>query len=193
MEETLHRAFMDHCFRRDRNRVPSFADEQVTRKRKHIPGKVDEQNAGEPDLVIDKSNNRARYQPSALPAGVLFIDFASYVLSFACYLFVRKGRHTVAVAAETVVHESAVERFFHELREGISFIRLRPRLMLTGLCWALFIGGMLTQGVITAPFSDRLLKAGAVGYGWLEPRWAICAQLSALFTPTLVSGTGICP
>ena len=29
-------------------------------------------------------------------AGVLFIDFASYVLSFTCYLFVRKGRHTVA-------------------------------------------------------------------------------------------------
>ena len=123
-------------------------------------------------------------------SGVLFIDFASYVLSFACYLFVRKGRHTVAIAAETVVHESAVERFFHELREGISFIRLRPRLMLTGLCWALFIGGMLTQGVITAPFSDRLLKAGAVGYGWLNAGWAIGACLSALYTPALIRGTG---
>src|SRR5437763_10727360 len=30
-------------------------------------------------------------------SGVLFIDVASYVLSFTCYLFVRKGRHTVAV------------------------------------------------------------------------------------------------
>jgi MFS transporter, DHA3 family, macrolide efflux protein len=123
-------------------------------------------------------------------SGVLFIDFASYVLSFACYLFVRKGRHTVAVAAETVVHESAVGRFFHELREGISFIRLRPRLMLTGLCWALFIGGMLTQGVITAPFSDRLLKAGAVGYGWLNAGWAVGACLSAVYTPALIRGTG---
>src|SRR5258708_10936136 len=122
-------------------------------------------------------------------SGVLFIDFASYVLSFACYLFVRKGRHTVAIAAETVVHESAVERFFHELREGISFIRLRPRLMLTGLCSALFIGGMLTQGVITAPFSDRLLKAGAVGYGWLNAGWAVGACLSAPYTPALVRCT----
>src|SRR5947209_6862219 len=39
-------------------------------------------------------------------SGVLFIDFASYVLSFICYLFVRKGRHTVAVPPETTVHES---------------------------------------------------------------------------------------
>src|SRR5246127_13520 len=39
-------------------------------------------------------------------SGVLFIDFASYVVSFACYLFVRKGRHTVAPVLETTVHES---------------------------------------------------------------------------------------
>ena len=34
---------------------------------------------------------------------------------------------------------------------------------------------MLTQGVITAPFSDRILKSGAVGYGWLNAGWAIGA------------------
>src|SRR5579864_5389161 len=43
-------------------------------------------------------------------SGILFIDFASYVASFVCYLFVRKGRHTVAVAAATQ-HESAIGRF----------------------------------------------------------------------------------
>jgi MFS family permease len=123
-------------------------------------------------------------------AGVLFIDFASYVLSFTCYLFVRKGRHTVAPAAETVVHESAVARFIHELKEGIAYIKLRPRLLLTGIAWALFIGGMLTQGVITAPFSDRILKSGAVGYGWLNSGWAIGAFTSAIFTPALIRGTG---
>ncbi len=123
-------------------------------------------------------------------AGVLFIDFASYMLSFTCYLLVRKGRHTVALAAEGVVHESAVAKFMHELREGISYIRLRPRLVLTGAAWALFIGGMLTQGVITAPFSDRILKAGAVGYGWLNAGWAVGACLSAISTPALIRGTG---
>jgi DHA3 family macrolide efflux protein-like MFS transporter len=123
-------------------------------------------------------------------SGVLFIDFASYVLSFTCYLFVRKGRHTVAVADDATVHESAVAKFVHELKEGIGYIKVRPRLLLLGTAWALFMGGMLTQGVITAPFSDRLLKAGAVGYGWLNAGWAIGACMSALYTPALIRGTG---
>ena len=123
-------------------------------------------------------------------AGVLFIDCASYVLSFVCYLFVRKGRHTVAPAEETTVHESAVAKFIHELKEGIAYIRLRPRLLLLGTAWALFIGGMLTQGVITAPFSDRILKSGAVGYGWLNGGWAIGAFISAIYTPALIRGAG---
>ncbi|HET9840144.1 MAG TPA: MFS transporter [Candidatus Angelobacter sp.] len=123
-------------------------------------------------------------------SGVLFIDFASYVVSFACYLFVRKGRVTVAVADDGVVHESAVARFVHEIREGLGYIRRRPRVQFTGICWALFIGGMLTQGIITAPFSARILNAGAVGYGWLNAGWAIGACLSAVYTPALIRGTG---
>jgi Major Facilitator Superfamily len=122
-------------------------------------------------------------------AGVLFVDFASYVLSFTCYLFVRKGRHIVAVAAETIAHESAVAKFVHELKEGIAYIKMRPALLLLGIAWALFVGGMLTQGVITAPFSDRILKSGAVGYGWLNFGWATGACLSAIYTPVLIRGT----
>ncbi|HEY6351416.1 MAG TPA: MFS transporter [Candidatus Angelobacter sp.] len=124
-------------------------------------------------------------------AGILFIDFASYVLSFTCYLFVRKGRLIVAVASPaTEQHESAVSRFFHELRDGIAYIKLRPRLLLLGSAWALFLGAMLTQGVITAPFSDHILKAGAVGYGWLNGGWAIGACLSSFYTPALIRGSG---
>jgi MFS transporter, DHA3 family, macrolide efflux protein len=123
-------------------------------------------------------------------SGVLFIDFASYVLSFTCYLFVRKGRHTVAVADETIVHESAVAKFVHELKEGIGYIKVRPRLLLLGTAWALFMGGMLTQGVITAPFSDRILKSGAVGYGWLNAGWATGAFMSAIYTPALIRSAG---
>jgi MFS family permease len=122
--------------------------------------------------------------------GVLFIDFASYLLSFTCYLFVRKGHHTVMIEAAEDAPEGTVGRFFHELKEGISFIRVRPQILLMGTCWALFIGAMLTQGVITAPFSDRILNAGAVGYGWLNGGWAIGAFTSALFTPTLIRGAG---
>ena len=121
--------------------------------------------------------------------GVLFIDFVTYVLSFTCYLFVRKGRHVVAPQS-TQHHESEVARFLHELHEGIAYIRLRPRLLLLGSCWALFMGGMLSQGIITAPLSDRLLKAGAVGYGWLNSGWAVGACLSAFYVPGMLRGTG---
>ncbi len=122
--------------------------------------------------------------------GVLFIDFASYLLSFACYLFVRKGHFTVMVESSEDAPESSVGRFFHEMKEGISFIRVRPQVLLTGTCWALFVGAMLTQGVITAPYSDRILRTGAVGYGWLNGGWAIGAFTSAIYTPRFIRGTG---
>jgi DHA3 family macrolide efflux protein-like MFS transporter len=122
-------------------------------------------------------------------SGVLFLDCASYALSFTCYLFVRKGRQTVAVPSQEE-HASAVAKFMYELREGIAYIRFRPQLLLVGACWAMFIGAMLTQGVITAPFSDRILNAGAVGYGWLNGGWAIGAFLSAVYTPALARTAG---
>jgi len=122
-------------------------------------------------------------------SGILFIDFASYVVSFLCYLFVRKGRHIVSLGAPTQ-HDSAISRFLHELREGIAYIKLRPRLLLLGSAMALFYGAMLTQGIITAPLSDHILKAGAVGYGWLNGGWAVGACVSSFYTPWLIRGTG---
>src|SRR6184192_1948785 len=102
-------------------------------------------------------------------SGVLFIDFATYVLSFSCYLFVRRGKHVVKP------HDSGadkptgmVARYFHELREGLDYVRGKPYIMLLGAAWALFLGAMLTQGVITAPLSERILHSGAIGYGWLN-------------------------
>jgi MFS family permease len=121
--------------------------------------------------------------------GVLFIDAASYALSLTCYLFVRKGHHTVAVASD-VKHENELARFLHELREGIAFIRERPALLFVGSSWALFLGGMLSQGIITAPLSDRILRSGAVGYGWLNFGWALGACASAFYTPRLIRGHG---
>ena len=123
-------------------------------------------------------------------SGVLFIDFISYVLSFVCYLFVRKGQHVVAKPVSVHHDQGEFRRFFHEMHEGIIYIRHHPRVLLTGIAWALFLGAMFTQGVITAPFSDHVLKAGAVGYGWLNGGWAIGAFLSAMFTPVLLRAAG---
>ncbi|HWZ42386.1 MAG TPA: MFS transporter [Candidatus Saccharimonadales bacterium] len=123
-------------------------------------------------------------------SGILFIDFASYLLSFTCYLFVRTGRQTVRATATQATHEGKVRQYFHELREGIGYIRFRPRILLLGFAWAFFVAGMLSQGVLTAPYSDRLLNAGAYGYGWLNSGWAIGACLGAFYTAALLRVTG---
>src|SRR5437764_3067655 len=66
--------------------------------------------------------------------GVLLIDFSTYVVSFLCYFAVRKGRHVVPRPAELrsdiIAAESAVERFWRELKEGIHFLRTHPKIVL---------------------------------------------------------------
>ena len=127
---------------------------------------------------------------------ILVIDVATYVVSFLCYFAVRKGRHLVAPqqlspeAAEAAHARGAVRHFFHELHEGVLYIRSHRYLMLVGTAMGLFISAMLTQNVITAPMSDRILKAGAVGYGWLNWGWGIGAFLSVWYSPQLLRRLG---
>lgn len=126
--------------------------------------------------------------------GVLLIDFSTYVVSFLCYFAVRKGRHVVPRPAELrsdiLAAETAVERFWRELKEGIHFLRIHPKVVLLGACWALFLGAMLTGVVVTAPLSDRVFHAGATGYGWLNMGWGIGAFISALYAPWMIAQLG---
>jgi len=122
--------------------------------------------------------------------GVLLIDVGSYIVSFICYLAVRKGRVVVRPADEAVLPEGAVARFAHELHEGMAHLRGKPHLVMLGVSYACFLGAMLAQGVVTAPLSDRILKAGAVGYGWLNAGWAVGAFASAFYTPTAIRMLG---
>ncbi|HWR13353.1 MAG TPA: MFS transporter [Terriglobales bacterium] len=124
--------------------------------------------------------------------GVLLIDFFTYVASFSCYLFVRHGRHVVhhPMREEIVEVEHSVARYFHEMREGLRYVRQRKFLVLLATSWAMFLGGMLTNSVITAPLSDRILHAGAEGYGWLNMGWATGAVISVFFTAWTVRKIG---
>jgi Major Facilitator Superfamily len=128
---------------------------------------------------------------------ILMIDVATYVVSFFCYFAVRKGKHLVVQqlspeeAAQAVVPPTAaVRRFFHELREGVQYIASHKYLMLVGTALALFISAMMTQNVITAPTSDRILHEGAVGYGWLNAGWGTGAFLSVLYSPLVLRRLG---
>ncbi len=123
--------------------------------------------------------------------GVLLIDVSSYVVSLLCYFSVRRGRVVVTPPeGDSARPESSVARFLHDTKEGIAFLRERPYVVLLGTSWSLFIAAMLAQGVVSAPLSDRLLHAGAVGYGWLNAGWAIGAFTAALYAPFAIPPLG---
>jgi len=125
--------------------------------------------------------------------GVLLIDVSTYVVSFLCYFAVRKGRHVVPRPAELhsdiVAAESAVGKFFREMREGISFLRDRREIVMLGVSWALFLSAMMTGVVVTPPLSEHF-HAGAVGYGWLNGGWGTGAFVSAFYAPLFIKMFG---
>src|SRR6202171_2847068 len=126
--------------------------------------------------------------------GVLLIDFSTYLASFLLYLGGRKGRHVVPrpteLHADMVAAETAVARFVREMREGLDFLRGHRSVVTLGISWALFLGAMMTGVVVTAPLSDSVFHAGAVGYGWLNAGWGTGAFLSVLYTPALIASVG---
>jgi MFS family permease len=126
--------------------------------------------------------------------GVLLIDFSTYLISFLCYFAVRKGRHVVPrpqeLLSDIVAAETAVQRFVRELREGLVFLRGNRNLIFLGISWALFLGAMMTGVVVTAPLSDNVFHAGAVGYGWLNAGWGTGAFFAALYAPAAIAFLG---
>jgi MFS transporter, DHA3 family, macrolide efflux protein len=126
--------------------------------------------------------------------GVLLIDVSTYVVSFLCYLAVRKGRHVVPrpseLHADIVAAETAFAKFFREMREGIQFLRGHREIVALGLSWALFLSAMMTGVVVTAPLSDDVYHKGAVGYGWLNGGWGMGAFVSAFYAPHFIRKFG---
>jgi DHA3 family macrolide efflux protein-like MFS transporter len=126
--------------------------------------------------------------------GVLLIDFSTYLVSFLCYLAVRKGRHVVPRTQELrndiMAAETSVGRFWREMLEGIKFLHGKPAVVLLGVTWALFLGAMMTGVVVIAPLSDQIFHAGAKGYGWLNAGWGFGALLSAIYAPLAIAGWG---
>ena len=126
--------------------------------------------------------------------GVLLIDVSTYVVSFLCYFAVRKGRHVVLhpqeLRADLLAAESQLQRFWRDMREALHFLRDQRAVVLLGTSWALFLGAMMTGGIVSPSLSDRVFHAGAVGYGWLSAGWGTGAFLSALYTAPAIAALG---
>lgn len=123
--------------------------------------------------------------------GVLLIDVSTYVVSFLCYLAVRKGRHVVIhpkeLREDLIAAENQLLRFWHEMREGLHFVLNHRPVILLGLSWALFLGAMMTGGVVTPSLSDRIFHAGPRGYGFLSAGWGTGAFVSTLYTARAIA------
>ena len=126
--------------------------------------------------------------------GVLMLDVSTYVVSFICYLAVRKGKHIVIhpqeLKADLVAAETQLARFWREMKEGLRFLRDHRAVVLLGVSWALFLGAMITGVVVTPSLSDRVFHAGAKGYGWLNAGWGTGAFVSALYAPQIIARIG---
>ena len=126
--------------------------------------------------------------------GVLLIDVSTYVVSFLCYLYVRKGRHVVMrpqeLKADILAAESQLQRFWGDLREAVHFLRDRRAVILLGVSWGLFLGAMMTGGIVNPALSDRIFHAGAKGYGWLSAGWGTGAFVSTLYTAQAIAFFG---
>jgi len=127
--------------------------------------------------------------------GVLLIDCVSYLVSMACVFMVRKGRVTVSrpksEASEQLTVLGPVARYLHELREGYRYVGENRRVLLIGIAWALFVAAMMTQGVLSAPLSERILHGGPVGYGWLNAGWAVGAFISVFYASRFIRRNGV--
>lgn len=126
--------------------------------------------------------------------GVLTLDVSTYVVSFLCYLAVRKGKHIVVrpqeLRADIVAAETQLQRFWREMREGLLFLRDHRAVVMLGISWALFLGAMITGVVVTPSLSDRVFHAGAKGYGWLNAGWGTGAFISAMYAPQTIAFLG---
>jgi MFS family permease len=126
--------------------------------------------------------------------GVLLVDVSTYVVSFLCYLTVRKGRHVVMrpreLHADIVAAEGQWKHFWHDMREGLDFLRDRRAAILLGISWALFLGAMQTGTVVTPSLSARIFHAGAKGYGWLSAGWGTGAFVSVFYAPQIIARLG---
>ncbi len=127
--------------------------------------------------------------------GILLLDCATYAVSIACVYRVRQGRITVThlkpeSAQQEAAPATAVGRYLHELVEGFRYVHGHRQVRLLGMAWALFIAAMMTQGVISAPLSDRILHRGAVGYGWINAGWAFGAFTSMFYASQLIRRNG---
>ncbi len=132
------------------------------------------------------------YQQIGL-GGVLALDAASYAISALLMFTLRSGKHLVhdqgpAGAATDAVFSLKV--FNRDFLGGIRYAFSHRRVLLLGLVSSLFTAGMMSQQVLTAPLNMKILKTGAVGFGYCNAGWSLGAILLSAYAGTALRHGG---
>ncbi len=76
----------------------------------------------------------------------------------------------------------AARGFFHDLKEGLHYLRGQPRVFALGLTYACMMAGVLSSNVLIAALSMQVLNAGPQGFGFMEAGWALGAVAGGFST-----------
>ena len=127
------------------------------------------------------------YQQFGL-GGVLALDAASYAISTILMFTLRSGKHLVhheGIPGATVTDASfSLQVFNRDFLGGIRYAFTHRRVLLLGLVSSLFTAGMMSQQVLTAPLNMKILKTGAVGFGYCNAGWSLGAILLSAYAGT---------
>jgi MFS transporter, DHA3 family, macrolide efflux protein len=113
--------------------------------------------------------------------GILSMDATSYAVSVLLMLRLRKGVHLVH--SETTA--LSLGRFNRDFIAGLRYVASQRRVLILGTVAALFTAAMMSQNVLTAPFSEKVLKAGPVGFGYCNAGWSLGAIFVSILAGTL--------
>jgi DHA3 family macrolide efflux protein-like MFS transporter len=110
--------------------------------------------------------------------GVLLVNTATYAISACCLLGLRRGRH-IPHHASPPRAAGAFSSFRRDLRDGLSFLRGSRAVLRIGAITVFVLAGVYTLQVVTAPLTDRVLDAGAVGFGYCIGAWGLGAMAAS--------------
>src|ERR1035438_9956513 len=113
--------------------------------------------------------------------GTLTMDATSYVVSVLLMLRLRKGVHLVHNEKTAL----SLGQFNRDFIAGLRYVASQTRVLILGTVAALFTAAMMSQNVLTAPYSDKILKAGAVGFGYCNAGWSLGAILVSILAGTI--------
>ncbi len=134
---------------------------------------------------------------------ILGIDSVTYLVSALCWWRIRRGYHaphghpdqpppTIEVPASQeeedepvlapIIEPGIVSGFLADLRRGLAYLRIQPRVMAIGLTHACMMAGVVSSNVVIVALAHDLLRAGPKGFGYIESGWAVGAVLGGYAT-----------